>query len=146
MIGGKILGGKYKLLSGYNGIIKLGGVCMCNIKFSRDEKLITLVEELTNELKLVYGNYLKDIILYGFYARGDYDFESDMDIMVLVDLDDVRQREFRAILAERVTDISIKNDILISVIDNNYNDFNARSSYVPFYKNIVQEGIKIYAN
>ena len=35
----------------------------------------------------VYGKDLKDIILFGSYARGDNNDESDMNIMVLVDLD-----------------------------------------------------------
>ncbi len=119
---------------------------MYNTKLSDDRKLVSLLEELKNELQKLYGNYLKNIILYGSYARGDYDSESDIDIMVLVDLDNVDQREYRDVLAEKVTDISIKYDVLISVIDNNYEDFNIRATYVPFYKNVIQEGIKVYAN
>ena len=119
---------------------------MCSIKLLGDSKVVSLLEELKNELQKLYGKYLKDIILYGSYARGDYDSESDIDIMVLVDLNDVEQRKYRDILAEKVTDISIKYDVLISLIDNNYEDFYIRTSYVPFYKNVIREGIKVYAN
>ena len=119
---------------------------MYNIKLPDDGKLVPLLEELKSELQKLYGDNLKNIILYGSYARGDYDSESDIDVMVLVDLDDIGQREYRDVLAEKVTDISIKYDVLISVIDNNYEDFNIRASYVPFYKNVIREGIKVYAN
>ena len=119
---------------------------MYNITGLNDGKLTTLLEELRDELRKVYGNHLKNIILYGSYARGDYDSESDLDIMVLVDLDNVDQGEYRDVLADKVTAISIKYDVLISVIDNNYEEFNRRTSYVPFYKNVMQEGIEIYGN
>ena len=32
------------------------------------------------------GDKLDKVILYGSYARGDYDDESDIDIMVLADI------------------------------------------------------------
>jgi len=119
---------------------------MYNTKLASNSKLESLLGELKNELKKLYGEHLKDIILYGSYARGDYDSESDIDIMILVDLDDIKQQEYRDVLAEKVTDLSIKYEVLVSVMDNYYKNFNHRASYVPFYKNIMQEGIRIYAN
>lgn len=104
------------------------------------------LDELKNELIKLYGISLKNIILFGSYARGDYDTESDIDIMILLDLNDREQSKYRSILVEKTTDISIKHDVLISVLDNNYDDFNKRTSYVPFYKNVIQEGIKLYVS
>ena len=37
-------------------------------------------------LKNIFGGSLEQIWLYGSYARGDFDSESDVNIMVLVDL------------------------------------------------------------
>lgn len=45
-----------------------------------------LLERYIEELRKIYGNHLKQIILYGSYARGDYRDDSDIDLMVLVDL------------------------------------------------------------
>lgn len=39
-----------------------------------------------SEIKKIYGLHLKSVILYGSYARGDYTPDSDVDIMLLVDL------------------------------------------------------------
>ncbi|NLB78061.1 MAG: nucleotidyltransferase domain-containing protein [Clostridiaceae bacterium] len=114
-------------------------------KLVGDGKLDPLLEELKNELQKVYGSHLRSIILFGSYARGDYDPESDIDIMVLVDLDDAGQRQFSNALVEKVADIFIKYGVLISVIDSNYKDFNSRASYVPFYKNVIREGVVVYA-
>ncbi|HZK57399.1 MAG TPA: nucleotidyltransferase domain-containing protein [Clostridia bacterium] len=128
-----------------SGKIANWGVNMYDIKLQGDSRLVPLVEELKGELKKIYGEHLRSIILYGSYARGDYDPESDLDIMVLVNLDNAEQLGYRGTLIEKITDISIKYNILVSVIDNNYEDFNIRASYVPFYKNVAQEGIKVYA-
>jgi predicted nucleotidyltransferase len=115
-------------------------------KIPNIKNLETLLDELKNELVDLYDAHLRSIILYGSFARGDYDSESDIDIMILLDLDEQGQRELRRGLAQRITDLSIKYNILISAIDNNYDAFNSRVSFVPFYSNVAKEGVNIYAN
>ena len=114
--------------------------------FIKDERLTLLIEDLNRNLKDIYGSHLKEIILFGSYARHDNDDESDMDIMVLVDLDDEERKEYRKALVEKITDLSIHYNIIISVIDNNDYEFKKRVSYVPFYKNVVNEGVWLYAS
>lgn len=48
----------------------------------------TLLTDYLAEIQKIYGLHLKSVILYGSYARGDYTPESDVDIMILVDLPD----------------------------------------------------------
>ena len=48
-----------------------------------------LVHQYIELLSEIYGNHLKTVILYGSYARGDYTEDSDIDIMVLLDLSDI---------------------------------------------------------
>ena len=45
--------------------------------------------EFRNKTKSIMGDSLKQMILYGSYARGDYGDNSDMDIMVLTELTDI---------------------------------------------------------
>ena len=40
-----------------------------------------LMEKYVNEIKKIYGLHLRQIILYGSYARGDFKPDSDVDIM-----------------------------------------------------------------
>ena len=47
------------------------------------------LERYVDEIKKIYGNHLKAVILYGSYARGDFRADSDVDIMILVDLTDM---------------------------------------------------------
>ena len=48
------------------------------------------VKDLLNgyivELQNIYGKHLQSVILYGSYARGDFTKDSDVDIMILLNL------------------------------------------------------------
>ena len=48
--------------------------------------LNAVLNQLTEHSKQVFGETLKSVILYGSYARGDYDDESDIDVMLMVDM------------------------------------------------------------
>lgn len=43
-----------------------------------------LMEQYVSELQNVYGSHLRQVILYGSYARGDYNSESDVEIKPIV--------------------------------------------------------------
>ena len=40
-----------------------------------------------NNIHEIIGEPLQEVFLFGSYARGDYDSESDIDIAVIIDLD-----------------------------------------------------------
>ena len=48
-----------------------------------------LIEQYVEKIKKIYGSHVKQIILYGSYARGDFRPDSDVDIMILVDISDL---------------------------------------------------------
>ena len=43
----------------------------------------------------IYGSHLRQVILFGSYTRGNYNFDSDVDIMILLDLSDMDIKEYR---------------------------------------------------
>ena len=47
-----------------------------------------IVYQFAKQLREIYGDELKKVVVYGSYARGDYQKNSDVDIMILVDADD----------------------------------------------------------
>ena len=54
---------------------------MNNLPINVQDSINTFVEGCTK----ILGKRLKKIILYGSYARGDYNSSSDIDILVLTD-------------------------------------------------------------
>ena len=50
-----------------------------------EEKIQEVVKQFAEEAKMIYGKTLQKVILYGSCARGDFEQDSDIDIMVLPD-------------------------------------------------------------
>ncbi|MEW6087881.1 MAG: nucleotidyltransferase domain-containing protein [bacterium] len=114
--------------------------------FIKDSKVVSLLNDIEKEIQKIYGNDLKDIILYGSYAKETNDNYSDIDIMILLKKKDPELKPYRKKLIQAITDISLKYDVVISAIDKNFNEFSEYAAYVPFYKNVFNEGIEIYAS
>ena len=53
------------------------------------EKIHDIVYKFALQIRSIYGDSLKKVVVYGSYARGDYQKNSDIDIMILVDADEV---------------------------------------------------------
>ena len=49
--------------------------------------LSELLKRAVSKYKSIFGDSLVQVILYGSYARGDFDEESDVDIVALVRCD-----------------------------------------------------------
>lgn len=65
------------------------------------EKITLILDEVKERLDKIYGNKLKDVVLYGSYARGDFTDGSDIDLIILLDdmeeFVDERERYFNEI-------------------------------------------------
>ena len=84
------------------------------------------------------------VILYGSYARGDYDAESDVDVMFIIDEDDVNIMKYRRGVRLAMSGIDLKYDVLVCGHVQNYNRFIKYMNDVPFYENVSREGIVYY--
>ena len=103
-----------------------------------------LITEYVTAVKKIYGNHLKQVILYGSYARGDYTKDSDVDIMLLVDLDETELDTFSDALSELGFEYNVEHDIWMMPIVKNKKSFLRWSGAYPFYKNVKTEGISLY--
>lgn len=111
----------------------------------KDEHMKKILLELSELLHQVYGQRLKAVILYGSVARGTNTIDSDIDIMVLVDGDDTIIREYGEKLSDVSTDLSLRYLKIFSIIDVSYQEFLQWKQIVPFYKNVSEEGVVLYA-
>ena len=50
-----------------------------------DSAIQSLLRELAAELRTTYGSRLRGVYLFGSYARGEADPESDVDVLVVLD-------------------------------------------------------------
>ena len=99
-----------------------------------------IIREIERELQKIYATRLKELILFGSYARGDFTEESDIDLLLLLEglanIATERARYFPVI-----SQLSLKFDTVISVIPYDIDEF--RSTKTPFLLNVAKEGIKL---
>lgn len=107
-------------------------------------ELQTVLKELKNASERLYGEKLNKIILYGSYARGDNTEESDIDIMIILNCNPDEIKGLRNLTTEMVSDISLEQEVFLSVLLRDKNYFEENLDFLPFYQNIAQEGITIY--
>ena len=104
----------------------------------------TLLARYVTEVQKIYGTHLKSVILYGSYARGDFTQESDVDIMVLVDLPVDKMDEYSDALAEVDYEYNVNYDIWMMPVVKNVEHFNHWVTAYPFYSNVQREGVVLY--
>ena len=102
-----------------------------------------IIQDFIQKVRLLLGNRVKKIILYGSYARGDFNKSSDIDIMVLTDLNEKELEQYREKIYDIAYDIESENDfeIELSPLVKNIDKYNARVNIVPFYTNVQKEGV-----
>jgi predicted nucleotidyltransferase len=101
------------------------------------KKIMQILTEAKTQLSALYPHRLKDVILFGSYARGDYTKGSDIDLLLLldriVDMSSERDLYFSAIC-----DLSLKYDTVVSVIPMEYEIYCSQKS--PLILNAHKEG------
>ena len=54
-----------------------------------------IMYQFSRQMRRIFGVHLSKVIVYGSYARGDYQKNSDVDVMILVDLteEEIKKRD-----------------------------------------------------
>lgn len=107
------------------------------------EKVAKIINEYMNSVHECIRENLCEVIIYGSYARGDYNEKSDVDIMILVNTDDTEIKKYEDILCDKAFDLELEQGLVISPIVKNQEFFEYWSDTLPFYKNVKREGIKV---
>lgn len=93
--------------------------------------------------KKILGKDLRKLLVYGSYARGDSNENSDIDIMILTSLPDDEIEKIEDALYDNAFDLLMEYGIQISVIVKNEDHFNYWLGAVPFYDSVNREGVEI---
>ncbi len=98
----------------------------------------TAIMEFKAETKKLYKKKLKNIILYGSWARGEAKKDSDIDLVVVLG-GDIKQGKEIDRMIDIITEINLKHQVLISVYpvsEKNYLELKS-----PILLNIRKEGV-----
>ncbi|MCP5106314.1 MAG: nucleotidyltransferase domain-containing protein [bacterium] len=111
-------------------------------KFETEQKVNDVLRAVESELREIFKDKLKKLILFGSYCRGDFDSESDIDVMALVD--DPTPRKYDDVLLDVEVDLSIAYDTVLSIFVESETEYREARKYKPFLKSIEGEGIEIF--
>ena len=107
------------------------------------------LEKILKKIVIIYRNIynqnLCDIYLYGSYARGDYNEESDIDIVAIVKGDRQELQNQLKEIWEAVSDLELDYEVVVSPTVIPYSGFETYKDILPYYRNIAKEGVKLSA-
>ena len=103
---------------------------------------INILKEAYLRCNKVFNGGICDAYLYGSYARGDNDEESDVDILMTVDMNYEQLSDYRTYIAEVMSDLSLDNNVFVSIAIKPLQVFRKHLNVLPYYQNIIKEGIR----
>lgn len=106
-------------------------------------QLNIITSAVAEKAKQILGSKLDSVVLYGSYARGDFDSESDIDIMIRIDCPANQLDNYEDSFDKLSSRLSLDNDITVSITLRDKATFEKFINALPFYSNIEREGIKI---
>ena len=97
-----------------------------------------ILNEFKEEIEKLYGNRLKNVILYGSWARGEANDESDIDLVIVLEGRVIPGREIDRMI-DVITEINLKYGALISVFPVSKEEYSTVNSSLLI--NVRKEGI-----
>ncbi len=110
-----------------------------------DSNLNDVIGVFANKTKEIFGDTLKDLILFGSYARGEQRTDSDVDIMIVADVCENTVMNYINKVSEVASDISLEYDVFLSPIIEPLTKYEKYKDIIPFLQVIQREGIHIGA-
>jgi uncharacterized protein len=117
---------------------------MSELRSKTKSEIDMILNELIAKVTPILGEKLKKVILYGSYARGNNDAESDIDVMFIVDEEDEGIRKYRDSIQAIEREIDWKYGVLVCGHIQNYNRFQQYLNDLPFYYNVNRDGVVYY--
>ena len=80
-----------------------------------ENQLKAILDRVAATARTALGDRLHSAYLYGSYARGDYDAESDVDILVLADVPREKLAAYKKPFLKATSDLGLEYDIVVTV-------------------------------
>lgn len=109
------------------------------------QELDAILQKMAEAYQDVYGDSLVKILMYGSYARGDFDAESDIDIVAIVKGGrEALQKELKKVW-DISSELELEYETIVSPTVIPYDEYEQYREDIPYYRNIEQEGVAIVA-
>ncbi len=106
----------------------------------KESQIRTLLARFKAGLREIYGSRLRGLYLFGSYARGDGNEESDVDVAVV--LDDF-QSEWAEIQRTSLLVSTLSLEYGISLVPVTIREWDWHHDDFPFYRNLRRDGIAV---
>ena len=100
-----------------------------------------IILEFARDMNKIFDKQLRQVIIYGSYARGDFNENSDVDVMILVSMPEETIRQHTDQVSDCAFDYLMRYGIDISPIVKNEDHFNYWADNLPYYRNVRNEGV-----
>lgn len=109
------------------------------------QQLTQIMQRLIGEISGVFGESIQEVILFGSYARHEADDDSDIDVMLLIDLPREDLPDYRRHVAEIAADLLYEYGVVVSPLLERKAFFERNRATYPLYRTIAEEGISYVA-
>lgn len=106
------------------------------------QQLGSVMSRLIGDVKTLFDNADMEVILYGSYARQEADEDSDVDVMLLLDLPREELTSYRRDVARIAGELLYDYGVVISPVLENRGFFERNRETYPFFRNVDREGIR----
>ena len=104
-----------------------------------------VVFQFSRELKRMLGERLVRVVLYGSYARADYQKDSDIDIVAIVQGDREKLQQGLKSVWDISSDLELEYGTIVSPTVIPFAEYEKYKNDLPYYRNIESEGVEIVA-
>ena len=112
---------------------------------NRMEKQI--IKDTAKEMKARAEKILPDKVykgyLYGSCARGDYSWDSDIDVLIILDCEGQQLSSYTHKLLDISDEISLRNEVNLSLQTSVKNEWLKYKDISLYYRNILREGMVV---
>ena len=110
-----------------------------------EQEVSGIVHELCSELAVLFPGQRLDAILFGSYARREAESGSDIDVMILTDSSRAEIAEKNWQIGDIAADLLMHYGVMVSPVVENRDFFSDNTNTLPFFQNVVKEGVRISA-
>lgn len=107
------------------------------------DNLSLLLEKYRKVIVQILGNQLNKIVLYGSYARGDFKQDSDIDFMILADIQPEEISGYADRIYNVTYDFEMQYGIEINPSVQCVQIYEQWKNVYPFFMNIEKDGVVV---